>query len=210
VAFKRARTEEQIRDRRDEILNACSLLYDKKGFEGVTVKEIARLTSFSRPSVYNYYATKEEILLDLLLREYRKWGQELSKFFLSSVETDKNTFCRILAQSLTRHEKMMKLISLNLNSIENNCRDQKLEDFKRELLPFFDILSGGIRKFFPHASSADIRLFITAFTAYYQGLYPLTHPSGKQLKAMKGAGFREFGSFEPLCRAGISLLVSGL
>ena len=58
--------------RRAEILNACDRLYREKGFREITIKDISQETSFSRPSIYNYFETKEEIFLGLLTREYKQ------------------------------------------------------------------------------------------------------------------------------------------
>ncbi len=44
--------------RREEIINACAQLYETMGFKEITLKEIANFTSFTRPSIYNYFQTK--------------------------------------------------------------------------------------------------------------------------------------------------------
>ena len=64
--------------RREEIIAACEVLYQKLGFKEVTIKEIAQYTSMSRPSIYNYFETKEEIFLAILQREYLLWVKALS------------------------------------------------------------------------------------------------------------------------------------
>ena len=53
---------EQRAARREEIMSACEQLYQKMSFHDITLKEIGEVTSFSRPSIYNYFKTKEEIL----------------------------------------------------------------------------------------------------------------------------------------------------
>ena len=54
-------TPELIARRREEIINACEQLYQTMSFKDITLKEIGNETSFSRPTIYNYYQTKEEI-----------------------------------------------------------------------------------------------------------------------------------------------------
>ena len=49
--------------RREEILEACSCLYGTKTFQEITLKDISGKTSLSRPSIYNYFSSKEEILI---------------------------------------------------------------------------------------------------------------------------------------------------
>ena len=64
--------------RREEIVNACEKLYKTMNFKEITLKEISVETSFSRPSIYNYFQTKEEIFLALMQREYELWAAELN------------------------------------------------------------------------------------------------------------------------------------
>ncbi|MBQ7671297.1 MAG: TetR/AcrR family transcriptional regulator, partial [Clostridia bacterium] len=58
-------TRESPQVREEEILNACEKLYERMNFKEITIKEIGAETSFSRPSIYNYFQTKEEIFLKL-------------------------------------------------------------------------------------------------------------------------------------------------
>ena len=51
--------------RKEEIIKACTDLYDKYNFKDITIKLISEQTTFSRPSIYNYFETKEEIFLAL-------------------------------------------------------------------------------------------------------------------------------------------------
>ena len=67
-------TPEQIALKREEIINACEKLYQTMSFREITLKEIGNITSFSRPTIYNYFETKEEIFLALFQREYTDTG----------------------------------------------------------------------------------------------------------------------------------------
>ena len=66
-----------IAERREEIVNACEQLYQTMSFKEITLKEIGKVTSFSRPTIYNYFKTREEIFLALFEREYDRWNEEL-------------------------------------------------------------------------------------------------------------------------------------
>ena len=70
---------ELVEKRKKEIIDACETIYKAKGFYGVTIKEISTRTSFTRPSIYNYFETKDEILLALLVREYEKLNEDLQR-----------------------------------------------------------------------------------------------------------------------------------
>ena len=77
TTFQRARTAEQIDERQQEIVNACRDLFDEGGYDAVTFGTIGQKTSFSRPSIYNYYGTKEEVFLDLIRQEYEGWTESI-------------------------------------------------------------------------------------------------------------------------------------
>ena len=76
-------TPEIIAQRREEIVNACEQLYQTMSFKDITLKEIGNVTSFSRPTIYNYFHTKEEIFLALYEREYDRWNAELESILNS-------------------------------------------------------------------------------------------------------------------------------
>ena len=79
--FKRARNDEQIANRQEEIVNACYSLYLNGKYDDITFGKISEMTSISRPSIYNYYITREEILLDVLEKEYFKWYENFKHSF---------------------------------------------------------------------------------------------------------------------------------
>ena len=71
-------TPELIAGRREEIINACEKLYKTMSFKQITLKEIGNIVPFSRPTIYNYFKTKEEIFLALFQREYDLWNESLT------------------------------------------------------------------------------------------------------------------------------------
>ena len=58
--FKRARNDEQVANRQEEIINACYSLYLEGNYDDITFGKISEMTSISRPSIYNYYITRKK------------------------------------------------------------------------------------------------------------------------------------------------------
>jgi AcrR family transcriptional regulator len=65
-AGRRARNKAALEER---ILNAALVLFQAKGFESTTTKEIARKARIAEGTVFNYFRTKEEIALFFFERE---------------------------------------------------------------------------------------------------------------------------------------------
>ena len=208
MAFKKDRAEEQLEGRLNEILNACAAIYGEKGFDAVTVKAIAERTSFSRPSIYNYYETKDEILLGLLTREYSEWTADLQRCFDGAAEMDKTSFCRLLTRAFMDHEAILKLATTNLYVLENGSREARICDFKVEMGKALDVLKSGTEKYFPDTPREETELFPYTMIAYVYGLYPITQSTPKQDRAMEKAGFAKAASFEVLCNQGLQRLMS--
>ena len=187
MGFQRARTENQIVGRQDEIIAACDAIYLKKGYEAVNFKSISRKTSISRPSIYNYYKTKEEIFLDILKQVLIKWKKEFKSHFDATSKMTNEEFCTFLANTVTKQEKHLELLTVYMHPIEKNSRLEKLEEFKAETNCFFLIFRGGLDKFFPHAEEEKKNTFMFYCMTIVYGAYPVTHLSEKQVNAMKKA-----------------------
>ena len=92
--------------RREEIINACEKLYQTKSFKEITLKDIGNVTSFTRTSIYNYFATKEEIFLALLEREYELWSDSLKRTMEQVEKMTKDEFASMLAHSLEERAQL--------------------------------------------------------------------------------------------------------
>ena len=116
--------------RKEEIISACASLYETRSFKDITLNEISELTSFSRPSIYNYFQTKEEIFLALFQKEYELWTEELNAIAESYDALAGEELAQKLAHSLEKRERLLKLLSMNLYDMEANSRLERLAEFK--------------------------------------------------------------------------------
>ena len=211
MEFQRARTQEQIENRREEILNSCYALFHEEEYDNITLKTISEMTSISRTSMYSYYRTKEEVFLDLLKREYLKWGLELKKNFDAADSLTREKLCHVITDTFLQRETMMQLLSVHLTAIEQNCSLAKLTQFKKESQHVKNILFEGIAKAFPLASLDDRVLFQQQLLVFTFGLYPFSHPTEKQKEAMEKAGVPMLScELNEFCYKGLLLLSSQL
>lgn len=64
------RPEWQVEERRQKIFQAALELFDQEGFQQVSMRKIAQQVHCSPTSIYNYYANKDSLYLDILKRGF--------------------------------------------------------------------------------------------------------------------------------------------
>lgn len=181
-------TTELVAERREEIINACEQLYKTMSFKEITIKEIAAIVPFSRPTIYNYFQTREEIFLALFTREYDRWNEELSEILDGSDALDAEQLADRLAQSLARRRQLLKLLSMNNYDMEANSRQELLTEFKKSYGRSLQLVRELLEKFRPGMTEADRDEFIYIFFPFMFGIYPYASVTEKQRAAMEQAG----------------------
>ena len=180
-------TPKLITERREEIINACEKLYQKLSFKEITLKEIGKETSFSRPTIYNYFETKEEIFLALYEREYVRWNEELNAIYNENKKLSAEALAKKIATSLANRQQLLKLLAMNNYDMEANSREELLVSFKAAYGKSINNFKLILKKFYPKVPENKIERFIYIFFPFLFGVYPYTHVTKKQKSAMKKA-----------------------
>ncbi len=174
---------ERTAARKDEIIRACEKLYQTKSFKEITLKDIGNETSFSRPTIYNYFQTKEEIFLALFEREYDRWNAELGQILRESALTAAELADRVAA-SLQRREQLLKLLAMNNYDMEAMSRPERLVSFKRAYGESLARMRAILEKFCPNL---DAQAVLYVFFPFLFGVYPYAAVTPKQREAMRAA-----------------------
>ena len=178
---------ERTAARKEEIISACEKLYQTMSFKDITLKEIGSETSFSRPTIYNYFQTKEEIFLALYEREYDRWNIELTDILENNDSLTKEQIAEKIASSIANRQQLLKLLSMNNYDMEANSRLELLTSFKVAYGESMKNVCRILTKFCPEKSVQEIQDFIYVFFPFMFGIYPYTAVTDKQRDAMKQA-----------------------
>ena len=173
--------------RREEIVNACAKLYETMSFKEITIKEIAAFTSFTRPSIYNYFQTKEEIFLALLQREYEVWTTDLDALQPTGEGPHREEFAEKISRTLEQRERLLKLLSMNLNDMEENSRMEHLVTFKMAYGNFIHAIQRCLQRFCPEMEPEEQQKFVWSFLPLVYGIYPYASVTEKQRDAIEQA-----------------------
>ncbi len=181
-------TPETIAKRREEIVNACEKLYQTKSFKDITLRDIGSETSFSRPTIYNYFQTKEEIFLALFEREYDRWNADLEEILEAPAKNPTPAdLASQIAASLEKREQLLKLLSMNNYDMEANSRPELLKDFKRAYGKSLELFKAILEKHCPDMTPEKVEGITYIFFPFMFGIYPYTEVTDKQRQAMADA-----------------------
>ncbi len=178
---------ELVAQRQEEIIGACEKLYQTMSFREITLKEIGNETSFSRPAIYNYFQTKEEIFLALYELEYKRWNEDLERILEESGPLTKAQVAEKIARSLEKREQLLKLLSMNNYDMEANSRPELLTTFKAAYGRSMENIRGILSRFCPEIDEEERQGIIYVFYPFMFGIYPYARVTEKQAKAMKEA-----------------------
>ena len=126
---------------RSLIINAGIKVFLEKGISNTTVRDIIRKTSLASGTFYNYFKSKEEVLIAALdesaieigqeLRSQRKDAKNLEEFIYSQI----NPFFEFARD----HSELFMIMSSNLNdvkafSVETPMMTLEIESLKEDII----------------------------------------------------------------------------
>ena len=180
-------TPDLIADRRETIINACETLYQSMSFREITLKEIGNLVPFSRPTIYNYFQTKEEIFLALFKREYDRWNAALEQILTQNDRLSPAALADSIARTLEERTQLLKLLAMNNYDMEANSRQELLTAFKTSYGQSLTLMRRLLERFCPRFSQVQIGTVLYIFFPFMFGIYPYAAVTDKQKQAMNDA-----------------------
>lgn len=188
MCYQRARSNKHIQERIQEIISAASNIYDSVGYEGLSFSAISELTKFTRPTIYKYFNTKEEILIKILLADMESWISTLINSFKINKLYSIDEIADIWVNAISENYRLLNLYSILFTSIEKNVSIEALAEFKKDVHKLQEPVMELLKQLFPKADKANILNFLTNQLALALGLYPMCQLCELQIKAIEASG----------------------
>jgi AcrR family transcriptional regulator len=126
---KRARTNEQKQAKKQQIIQAADELFRESGFDAFSMGELCKRSSVAKGTLYLYFQTREEVLLELWHIQLVSWSERL----IGSLQNiaDDQAFVAIFYESAQSDKSFGALASRLDSVIEHNISLEKLIETKR-------------------------------------------------------------------------------
>jgi AcrR family transcriptional regulator len=208
--FQRARRPEQKDQRRATILAAACELAQNAGVARVSLGDIATAVGLAKSNVLRYFGTREEIYLQLTMREGTDWAdaagtalQQASGFpgvaaALADAFADRPLYC-----DLTTHAETM---------LEHNVSVAALRVYKVWAIDMYMRVGGQISAACPQLTGLDGASLVMAASAFVAKLFPLTRPAEalRELYDREPEIAQAFPPFRPTLQRMIAATAAGL
>ena len=211
MEWERARTDEQKEKRVAEIVAATERLYNKYEFEEITFVLIAEEAKFTRSNLYKYFNSKEEIFLEFVKSDIKLYVENLVKSFRFNKSYTIDEFVSIWVKTLIKHKRLLDLIGILFSSLEKNCTEESLRNFKYSTKDELKTSVELICRVFPDLSPEKATDFFYLQFASAVGFYQMTNHSDVQKKVLQDPELKEFNiDFEPYYKDSVEHLIKGL
>jgi AcrR family transcriptional regulator len=181
-SFQRARTPEQVAQRREAILSAARELAADAGVAGLTLRDIAERVGLAKSNVLRYFDSREAVLLTVLDQEWGRWLDALEPTLDDLPGHEEPGHARALAiagriaATLAERPLLCELASAMAIVLEHNVGLEFARGFKAGAAGHNGRLAGLVAERIGLPESRIAR-FTEAAVVITAGLWPYTHPS---------------------------------
>ena len=177
MKFKRARNEDQIELRRQEILNACKKLLMEQGYEDTTLLAISKLISVGRTTIYNYYPTKEDLFMELCTIETETIIKELNDLYEHADKNNKDEeFKKILMTIFIKYKYLFDYYAMYVAKVLGKANKEVTDAFQEKVtVPFKDFYKKLLLFINPNLTHDRIVSFNNILWVFFTGINTLTY-----------------------------------
>lgn len=185
-------TPEQKQQKADTIAYAAGAIFQKKGFNQISMSEIAKQAGMSKGTLFNYYKTKEDLFMTVLLVGYRKYFANLTGFLtdhpLNSIDDFKNLLLKETKNLIVNYTALVRLNALRAPILESNSNLEETLSNRQKLYQTSEKLGLLIHQQIPELSVDKINHIFVIQSAIVSGLMNLAgleefdhRPTGQKL-----------------------------
>jgi AcrR family transcriptional regulator len=166
-----SRRERRATARRTQILNAATHLFSERGFDHTTTRDIAAAADVSEGTLYNYFDTKDQMLLSIMSRLGD--SQQLAAKLIDSLPQDAREFLHeilyLRKDFVDQNFDMLRSVVAE-TLVHPELRQQYYQDL---LLPNFKLLEDHLqaRRNLEQIRDVDVSLAARMLVAITTGLF---------------------------------------
>lgn len=170
-------TPAQKQQKADTIAKVAGELFEEKGFNQISMNEIAKRAGMSKGTLFNYYKTKEDLFMTMLLVGYQNYFASLRKLLvghpLNSTEDFKSFLLDETKNLIEEHRSLIRLNALRAPILESNSNLEETLANRQKLYEVSKSLSQLIHQQVPELTVEKVNHIFVVQSAIISGLMNL-------------------------------------
>lgn len=133
---------------KESILEEAKQLFSTKGYRATTLKDLTASFGVSRPSLYYYFQSKVDLLMELHAQRYNKGFVEFQEIMASSMPT-KEKFRKILeahARNMASEAEVNKILYIDANEMPDKLVKEIRQRRKQYIQQVIEIYKQGVEE----------------------------------------------------------------
>lgn len=173
--FQRARKPEEKELRRRAVLQAARELAREVGPIALGLNELGRRSGVSKPNIYRYFESREEILFRLYVEELAGVVEALEARLSPGLDARKVAI--LVAREHLSRPLLCQLAGMAASILEHNISAETIAAVKGELLTVLPRAVAALRRSLPWLSEADAGFALQSIELQLAALWPAANPS---------------------------------
>lgn len=173
--FQRARKPEEKEVRRRAILETARVLASEVGPMELGLNELGRRSGVSKPNIYRYFESREEILFRLFCAEIEDAVVGLEQHLRPGLGV--SAVAAAVAREHLSRPLLCQLAGMAASILEHNMSADTIAAVKGEMVPLMLRAVAALRRAVPWLSEADAAFAFQAIELQLSGLWPASNPS---------------------------------
>ena len=188
VTQVRARSEEAKAARRAQILAEARHLLGTTRYPELTLADIAARVGLTKPALFAYFVSKEELFLSLYENLLGDWLDELERHLQTGGRQTPAGLARTVTTLSLERPELTRLTPLLAGLLEHNISAGRAGQHKGWLASRLTVVTPRLEEALPGLPAGGGARLLTYTQALIAGLQPMSQPSGAVQEALETSG----------------------
>ena len=208
----KARTIQDKEARRQAILGAAAVRFERERFEAMTMAQLAEDAGLAKGTVYLYFRTKEEVFLALAEESLELFFRSLDAGLASGrLFFGPEELATLVTRLFREQPRLPRLLGLLHPVLEYNVDRARALDFRTFLADHYKRTGKHLEQRLPSLRDGEGVVLLSRLHALAIGCWQVTDTSPILREVLEERKFKLFkNEFEPLFSKSLSALIAGM
>ena len=185
--FKRARNDNQVELRKQEILDACKQLLLEVGYDDTTLLSVSKLISVGRTTIYNYFPTKEDMFMELCIQEGSYFINDMKEAYEKADKSKPyESFKKAMLDLFIKYKYIFDYYAIYVAKVIGKASEDNLIAFKENIsIPMKDLYKKWLLLLDPSLDNDRINNLCNVLLVFFTGIHNMSKDEDRYYNTCK-------------------------